>query len=123
MHGDIHMGNVLIFNEDGVIAKWTDFGNAYVSRRDEYFFNVFNPRVRERQIQKLTDERIQTDCMRFANVVSQIWKGRKIEQEHDSVRQLANRHMRIIQALSRARNLDEVYDKFEDCLQYIDPLI
>ena len=43
VHGDIHMGNVLIFTEElaggqNVVAKWVDFGLAYVNRKGEYLY-------------------------------------------------------------------------------------
>ena len=120
-HGDIHAGNVLIFKEDGdIVAKWTDFGLAFVSGKGEY---IFNSKAKSRKTQRMLAKRIEKDCKLFANILTEIWKNRKREKEHDHVRQLCDRYTKIIDALKNVKNLDQILVQFKDILVYNERLV
>ena len=119
-HGDIHMGNILVFKEEDVIAKWTDFGLAFVSGKGEY---TYNSRARQRQIQNMLAKRIQTDCERFANIVWQIMRGRKRDQESQDIRHMIDRYWEMIDSLRKAKNLNEILQQYQDILAYSERMI
>ncbi|XP_054160113.1 uncharacterized protein LOC128958306 [Oppia nitens] len=104
-HGDIHLGNVLIFHENNdLVAKWIDFGLSHVSNAGRYVWNKFSDRDIERGLRK--------DVSELHSILWNCWRGRKMETELPDETKLCNEVMEMIKFVKRVHTLDEVYQKY-----------
>ena len=110
-HGDIHLGNVLIFkNNDNIVAKWTDFGLAYVTSKNQ--FKYMTKYSNEESV--AIGNRFKTDCEKFGTVLENIWENLKRRTVRKSQLPLVERHKQLVGAMKRAFHLDQVLEKFPD---------
>ena len=109
-HGDIHLGNVLLFREDNrIVAKWADFGMGFIGQSDRFL-----PTSRQNLSNLLMKKR--RDCEKLAYVYRRIWDFYNPDIDSEELKQLGERFIQFIACVRDGRDLDSAQQQFSDII-------
>ena len=110
-HGDVHTGNVLIFNEtDGIVGKWSDFGLGNVGSNKMYRFRMVKPHD---MLNEFRND-ITGMCLVFGSVL----RGRhRCRPETPQDKDLFDQVIQMQKMMKTASSLWGVYQKYKHLLE------
>ena len=115
VHGDIHLGNVLLFRDGKrVVAKWTDFGLGTAYRFDDKnFMSKLSAEDIHYMRENLRDG-IRDDCRKFVKLLEQLW-DRHLMDRHD--KRTFELVLNMIKVIRNCDNLNEMSGHFSIMLR------